>query len=46
MVSKILTNNSVVEPVKEGRRIVGYRLLSASLTEAHRIARIDLRTIR
>jgi hypothetical protein len=34
MVGKVLTSNGVVEPIKEGRKIVGYRLTSDSLTEA------------
>ena len=36
MVGKVLTSNGVVEPIKEGRKIVGYRLTSYSLTEAQR----------
>jgi diadenosine tetraphosphate (Ap4A) HIT family hydrolase len=36
MVGKVLTSNGVVEPIKEGRKIVGYRLVSDSLTEAQR----------
>ena len=36
MVGKVLTSNGVVEPIKEGRKIVGYRLTSDSLTEAQR----------
>ena len=30
MVGKVLTSNGVVEPIKEGRKIVGYRLTSAA----------------
>ena len=34
MVGKVLTSNGVVEPINEGRKIVGYRLVSDGLTEA------------
>ena len=34
MVGKVLTNNGVVAPFKEDHKIVGYRLLLESLTEA------------
>ena len=36
MVGKVLTQNDVVEPIKEGRTIVGYRLNAESLTDAQR----------
>jgi len=32
MVGRVLAQNSVVEPIKEGRRIVGYRLNAQALT--------------
>ena len=38
MVGKVLTNNGVVEPVKEGRQITGYRLTETTQTEAHSAA--------
>ena len=34
MVGKVLTNNGVVEPIKNGRQITGYRLTEATHTEA------------
>ena len=34
MVGKVLTNNDVVEPIKQGRSLVGYRLVQDDLTEA------------
>ena len=42
MVGKVLANNGVVEPVKEGHKIVGYRLLSEILTEVQRSSLIGL----
>ena len=36
MVGKVLTNNGVVEPMKEGRQIIGYRLTQEIHTEAQR----------
>ena len=36
MVGKVLTQNGVVEPVKSGSKIVGYRLLEDSLSECQR----------
>ena len=42
MVGKVLTSNGVVEPIKEGRKIVGYRLTSDSLTEAQRASLVQL----
>lgn len=38
MVGKVLTNNGVVEPLKEGRQITGYRLTHEIHTEAQRAA--------
>ncbi len=38
MVGKVLTNNGVVEPIKDGRQIIGYRLTETTHTEAHRAA--------
>ena len=34
MVGKVLTNNDVVEPIKQDRSLVGYRLVQDDLTEA------------
>jgi hypothetical protein len=42
MVGKVLTSNGVVEPIKEGRKIVGYRLTSVSLTEDKRASLVHL----
>ena len=42
MVGKVLTSNGVVEPIKEGRKIVGYRLTSDSLTEVQRASLVHL----
>jgi NADH:flavin oxidoreductases, Old Yellow Enzyme family len=36
MVGKVLTNNGVVEPIKDGRQITGYRLTEATHTDAQR----------
>lgn len=36
MVGKVLTNNGVVEPIKNGRQITGYRLTETTHTEAQR----------
>ena len=36
MVGKVLTNNGVVEPIKDGRQITGYRLTGTTHTEAQR----------
>lgn len=33
MVGKVLTNNGVVEPIKDGRQITGYRLTETARTE-------------
>ena len=38
MVGKVLTNNGVVEPIKNGRQITGYRLTETTRTEAQRAA--------
>jgi len=38
MVGKVLTNNGVVESVKDGRQITGYRLTETTHTEAERAA--------
>ena len=38
MVGKVLTNNGVVEPIKDGRQITGYRLTETTHTEAQRAA--------
>jgi len=36
MVGKVLTQNGVVEPVKSGKKITGYRLLDSNLSEQRR----------
>jgi ATP adenylyltransferase len=36
MVGKVLTNNGVVEPIKDGRQITGYRLTEATHTDDQR----------
>lgn len=36
MVGKVLTNNGVVKPIKDGRKIIGYQLTDDSLSEAQR----------
>ena len=33
MVGKVLTQNGVIEPVKDGRRVVGYKLAASDLSE-------------
>ena len=38
MVGKVLTSNGVVEPIKDGRQITGYRLTETVHTEAQRTA--------
>ena len=38
MVGKVLTNNGVVEPIKDGRQITGYRLTDSTHTDAQRAA--------
>jgi diadenosine tetraphosphate (Ap4A) HIT family hydrolase len=42
MVGKVLTQNGVIEPVKDGRRIVGYRLAANDLSEQEIAALIEL----
>ena len=42
MVGKVLANNSVVEPIKTGRKIIGYRLLTNTLTEAQTASLINI----
>jgi ATP adenylyltransferase len=36
MVGKVLTHNGVVEPIKDGRQVTGYRLTETTHTEAQR----------
>ena len=36
MVGKVLTNNGVVEPIKDGRQITGYRLTETTHTDTQR----------
>lgn len=36
MVGKVLTNNGVVTPIKDGTKITGYRLNQEDLTDAER----------
>ena len=38
MVGKVLAKNGVVEPIKDGRQITGYRLTEATHTDAQRAA--------
>ena len=38
MFGKVLANNGVVEPIKDGRQITGYRLTETTHTEAQRAA--------
>jgi ATP adenylyltransferase len=42
MVGKVLTQNGVIEPIKHGRRIVGYKLATGDLSEQEIVALIDL----
>ena len=42
MVGKVLTQNGVIEPIKDGRRIVGYQLAAGDLSEREIAALIDL----
>ena len=42
MVGKVLTNNDVVEPIKQGRSLVGYRLVQDDITEAERASLVAL----
>ena len=36
MVGKLLTQNGVVEPIKTGKKITGYRLIDSDLSEKQR----------
>ena len=36
MVGKVLTNNGVVTPIKDGTKITGYRLFEEGLTDSER----------
>jgi ATP adenylyltransferase len=36
MVGKVLTQNGVVEPIKTGKKITGYRLIDSDLSEKQR----------
>ena len=42
MVGKVLINNGVVGPIKDGRKIMGYRLCSGSYTEDQKAALSDM----
>lgn len=42
MVGKVLTQNGVIEPIKDGRRITGYRLAAGHLTTEETGALVDL----
>ena len=42
LVGKVLTNNDVVEPIKQGRSLVGYRLVQDDITEAERASLVAL----
>ena len=42
MVGKVLTQNGVIEPIKDGRRITGYRLVADHLTTQETNALVDL----
>ena len=42
MVGKVLTKNGIVEPVKDGRRIIGYRLTTDQLTNRESSSLMDL----
>ena len=42
MVGKVLTQNGVIEPIKDGRRITGYRLAAGRLTTAETSALVNL----
>lgn len=42
MVGKVLTQNGVIEPIKDGRRITGYRLAAGYLTTEETGALVDL----
>ena len=38
LVGKVLTNNDVVEPIKQGRSLVGYRLVQDDITEVFAVS--------
>lgn len=42
MVGKVLTQNGVIEPIRDGRRIVGYRLAANELSEQEIAALVEL----
>ena len=42
MVGKVLTNNSVVEPIKDGNSIKGYRLITNALSDAETASLVNL----
>jgi ATP adenylyltransferase len=42
MVGKVLTQNGVIEPIKQGRRTVGYRLSTVGLTALEKETLIEL----
>lgn len=42
MVGKVLTQNGVIEPIKDGRRIVGYRIATVDLSEQESAALVEL----
>lgn len=42
MVGKVLTKNDIVAPIKEGQRIVGYRLKTTELSEGELVALTEL----
>lgn len=42
MVGKVLTQHGVIEPVKDGRRIVGYKLAAGDLSEQETAALVEL----
>jgi len=42
MVGKVLSNNSVVEPIKDGNSIKGYRLITNTLSDAETASLVDL----
>jgi ATP adenylyltransferase len=42
MVGKVLTQNGVIQPIKDGRRIVGYRLATNELSEREVITLVEL----
>ena len=42
MVGRVLTKNSVVEPIKNGQKIIGYKLITDDLTEAQTASLVSL----